>query len=76
MLAIGLLGLRLLLSKQSKTSRSIGCGFECGYDVLTNARMGLSTHFYIIAIVFLIFDVEIALVLPLPLRRRWNSLSE
>nr|YP_086820.1 NADH dehydrogenase subunit 3 [Trialeurodes vaporariorum]AAU14226.1 NADH dehydrogenase subunit 3 [Trialeurodes vaporariorum] len=38
--------------------------FECGFDVLGDLRIPFSIHFYFITIIFLIFDVEVVLLLP------------
>lgn len=39
--------------------------FECGYSPLTYARLPFSINFFIIALIFLIFDTEIALIIPI-----------
>merc|ERR1712228_17922 len=38
--------------------------FECGFEAITNTRRPFSTRYYLLVIVFLIFDVELCLLLP------------
>nr|YP_010352846.1 NADH dehydrogenase subunit 3 [Calamaria septentrionalis]UOD77173.1 NADH dehydrogenase subunit 3 [Calamaria septentrionalis] len=40
--------------------------YECGFDPTGNARTPISIQFFLIAILFILFDLEIVLLLPSP----------
>ena len=38
--------------------------YECGFEAFENARMKFDVRYYLVAILFIIFDLEIAFLFP------------
>lgn len=70
LLLIFLILINFFLSKKIFKNREKSSPFECGFDCISSNRLPFSLQFYLIRIIFLIFDVEISLILPIVLSMR------
>nr|YP_009654803.1 NADH dehydrogenase subunit 3 [Leptoglossus membranaceus]QCI09359.1 NADH dehydrogenase subunit 3 [Leptoglossus membranaceus] len=65
MISLGLMIVCTIISKTTIMDREKMSPFECGFDPKSSARAPFSLQFFLIAILFLIFDIEIAIILPM-----------
>nr|WQB38562.1 NADH dehydrogenase subunit 3 [Acanalonia sp.] len=65
MITIMVFTLTTMISKKTKMSREKNTPFECGFSPINSARKPFSNHFFLIATMFLIFDIEISIMLPM-----------
>jgi NADH:ubiquinone oxidoreductase subunit 3 (subunit A) len=63
------------LRKERNELKEGRANFECGFQSQRNKNNQISSQFFIIAILFLIFDVEIAFIIPIPLSESSNLLA-
>jgi NADH-quinone oxidoreductase subunit A len=62
-LACGMVGASFLIGKH-KNSRTKAGPYECGMDVIGDARGRFTVRFYMVAMLFILFDVEVVFMLP------------
>jgi NADH-quinone oxidoreductase subunit A len=58
-----MIGLSLLLGPKNPTPEKLA-PYECGMPAVGNARERHSVKFYLVAMIFLLFDIEIAFLIP------------
>ena len=57
------LALPMLLAPKSPDSEKLSA-YECGFNAFDDARMKFDVRFYLVSILFIIFDLEVAFLFP------------
>ena len=62
-LSFGFIVLNFLFSPKNPDPEKLSA-YECGFEAFGDSRMEFDIRFYIVAILFIIFDLEIAFLFP------------
>ena len=61
--SLAAVGLSFILAKQKPDSEKLSA-YECGFEAFSDARAKFDVRFYLVAILFIIFDLEVAFLFP------------
>nr|YP_009442190.1 NADH dehydrogenase subunit 3 [Calophya californica]ATN42477.1 NADH dehydrogenase subunit 3 [Calophya californica] len=64
---IFIMNMLTIISLHKTKDREKMSPFECGFSPLSNSRTPFSIHFFSTMIMFLMFDIEITLMMPMPM---------
>ncbi|HEY4123411.1 MAG TPA: NADH-quinone oxidoreductase subunit A [Rhizomicrobium sp.] len=62
-IGIALLVAPLILAPKDPNPEKLSA-YECGFNAFSDARMKFDVRFYLVAILFIIFDLEVAFLFP------------
>ena len=62
-LSLGFIVLNFLFSPKNPDPEKLSA-YECGFEAFSDSRMEFDVRFYLVAILFIIFDLEIAFLFP------------
>ncbi len=62
-IAVAAVGASYILAKQHPNSEKVSA-YECGFEPFDDARRRFDVRFYLVAILFIIFDLEVAFLFP------------
>ena len=62
-LSVGFIVLNFIFSPKNPDPEKLSA-YECGFEAFGDSRMEFDVRFYLVAILFIIFDLEIAFLFP------------
>jgi NADH-quinone oxidoreductase subunit A len=63
-IGVALLGIGAIMGPHKTDNAEKAEAYECGFEAFEDARMKFDVRYYLIAILFIIFDLEIAFLFP------------
>jgi NADH-quinone oxidoreductase subunit A len=62
--AVSVLAISVLLGKFGKTTKAKDMAYECGANPIGEATSRFSVKFYLVAMLFILFDIEVVFMYP------------
>ncbi|NBS13485.1 MAG: NADH-quinone oxidoreductase subunit A [Verrucomicrobia bacterium] len=62
--ALGGIGLGIVLGKVGRRNRAKDMAYECGKDPVGSPSARFSVKFYLVAMIFILFDIEVIFMYP------------
>ena len=62
-MAVAMVAASLIIARQRPDSEKVSA-YECGFEAFDDARSRFDVRFYLVAILFIIFDLEVAFLFP------------
>jgi NADH-quinone oxidoreductase subunit A len=62
-LSAAMVGIAFFRSQSSPSTEKLAA-YECGFEAFSDSRLRFDVRFYLVAILFIIFDLEVAFLFP------------
>jgi NADH-quinone oxidoreductase subunit A len=62
-IAVAMVGSSMLAARQNPYAEKVSA-YECGFEAFSDARRRFDVRFYLVSILFIIFDLEVAFLFP------------
>jgi len=62
--AVLMLVVSRLIGKKARTNPAKDTPYECGMPIITDSRIRFSVKFYLVAMLFILFDIEVVFLYP------------
>jgi NADH-quinone oxidoreductase subunit A len=62
-MAVAMIAASMILARQRPDSEKVSA-YECGFEAFNDSRGQFDVRFYLVAILFIIFDLEVAFLFP------------